>query len=180
MSRKETDTMLEIIKARLTMVLDHCFWGQLAMRLKLEECDTIPTGCVNGKRIKYNPTFTSSLTPGQREFFIAHEVMHCATGSHLRRNGRDKELWNKACDYAINPILIEAGFEMIDGCLLNEQYHNLTAEEIYSDLHQKEQEQEEQEQEEQEQEENSDGSDGDTDGSDSTDGTYRWYRWYRW
>jgi predicted metal-dependent peptidase len=42
--------------------------------------------------------------------------------------------WNIACDYAINPLLAEAGFEMPAGVLLDPAYTGLSAENIYDKL----------------------------------------------
>ena len=42
--------------------------------------------------------------------------------------------WNIACDYAINPLLVEAGFELPEGALLDPAYAGLSAEDIYARL----------------------------------------------
>jgi predicted metal-dependent peptidase len=52
----------------------------------------------------------------------------------LRRGDRDPEKWNYACDYAINPILKDAGFVLPEGGLIDPQYANLNAEAIYDRL----------------------------------------------
>src|SRR5208283_3536858 len=53
---------------------------------------------------------------------------------HTRRSGRDLRRWNIACDYAINPLLVEAGFELPDGALLDPAYAGMSAEDIYAKL----------------------------------------------
>ena len=40
---------------------------------------------------------------------LAHEVAHPALQHHTRRRDRSPKRWNMACDYAINPLLIDAG-----------------------------------------------------------------------
>ena len=45
-------------------------------------------------------------------------------------------MWNDAADYAINPILTEAGFVLPDGALMSSEYRGMTAEQIYDDLDQ--------------------------------------------
>ena len=42
--------------------------------------------------------------------------------------------WNIACDLALNPILVEAGFQPIPGWLLDQQYKGMSAEAIYAKL----------------------------------------------
>src|SRR5690606_28262733 len=62
---------------------------------------------------------------------IAHEVMHTAMLHHTRRGHRAKGKWNKACGYAINTLLTEAGFKLPKGHLTNDLYRNTSAEQIY-------------------------------------------------
>ena len=57
----------------------------------------------------YNPEFVSTLSAPELAGALAHEVMHPALQHHTRRGDRDRRRWNIACDYAINPMLIDAG-----------------------------------------------------------------------
>src|ERR1700680_4834301 len=47
---------------------------------------------------------------------------------------REPRLWNQAADYAINPIIFKNGLKLPAGVLLDPQYENLSAEEIYARL----------------------------------------------
>jgi len=60
--------------------------------------------------------------------------MHCALAHHCRRGERDRELWNEAADFAINPILLGNGFTLPAGALNTPSFANLSAEEIYARL----------------------------------------------
>jgi predicted metal-dependent peptidase len=60
--------------------------------------------------------------------------MHPAMQHHTRRGNRDPQLWNEAADYAINPILAEAGFVLPGAPLESPQYRGMTAEQIYEVL----------------------------------------------
>jgi len=93
-----------------------------------------PTLATDGTRIVYNPSFVDSLSPAELEGCLAHEVLHCALGHHGRRGAREPRLWNHAADYAINPILVKNGLKLPAGVLLDPQYENLSAEEIYARL----------------------------------------------
>jgi predicted metal-dependent peptidase len=93
-----------------------------------------PTLATDGTRIIYNPSFVESLTPAELEGCLAHEVLHCALRHHCRRGEREPRLWNQAADYAINPILVKNGLKLPAGVLLDSQYENLSAEEIYARL----------------------------------------------
>jgi predicted metal-dependent peptidase len=74
------------------------------------------------------------LKPSELEGVLAHEVMHVALAHHCRRGDREREIWNEAADYAINPILLGNGFTLPAGALVNPSYTDLSAEEIYSRL----------------------------------------------
>ena len=40
------------------------------------------------------------------EFVIAHEILHCVFDHFTRREDRDPRLYNIACDYIVNNLLI--------------------------------------------------------------------------
>jgi len=121
----------QLIKARSRLVLDHPFFGSLALRLRFVEDTSVDTAYTDGQVIGYNPAFIKTLDLAQTQFLIAHEVMHVACLHHTRRGKRDKERWNVAADYAINGILEEAGFRQPQGALLNPCFSDKSAEAIY-------------------------------------------------
>jgi predicted metal-dependent peptidase len=57
--------------------------------------------------------------------------MHIANGHNLRRGSRDPHLWNVACDYAINPLILKGKMILPAGGLNNPAYAGMSAEEIY-------------------------------------------------
>jgi predicted metal-dependent peptidase len=126
-------TAQKLMRARVQLLLLQPFFGTLCLRLKLIP-GTVPTMATDGSRIVYNPAFVDELKPAELEGTLAHEVMHCALGHQCRRGGRDRELWNVAADFAINPILIGNGFMLPAGALLDPAFSNLSAEEIYARL----------------------------------------------
>lgn len=107
-----------LIKARSILLMDQTFFGELSLRLPNVMDPKIDTACTNGERIRWNPKYLDNLSDPELRTVIAHEVLH-VTNQHIwRRNGRDLEAWNIACDMAINHILVEAGFTMPKGALL--------------------------------------------------------------
>jgi predicted metal-dependent peptidase len=58
--------------------------------------------------------------------------MHPALQHHVRRSGRDPRRWNEACDYAINPLLLDAGLSLPDGVLVDHRFRGMSAEQIYN------------------------------------------------
>jgi predicted metal-dependent peptidase len=122
--------------ARATLVLDHPFFGALALRMNLEEetRGRTQTMATDGRSIFYDPAYVQGRSDFELVGLLAHEVMHPAMQHHTRRGERDPRRWNDAADYAINPILTEAGFVLPEGVLMSSQYRGMTAEQIYDDL----------------------------------------------
>ena len=89
-----------------------CFFATLALKLKIEVSWDVPTMATNGKRLAINPDWVNNLKADECKGVVAHEVMHNAMLHHTRRNNRDFEKWNVACDLAINHILKDAGYKL--------------------------------------------------------------------
>ena len=130
--RHETPSSLRIQKARTSLILDHPFFGSLLFRLKGRECLSIPTMATDGVSLFYNPDFVETLNAATLAGTLAHEVMHPALHHHVRRSGRDPKRWNVACDFAINPLLVDAGLSLPDGVLIDDRFRGLSAEQIYN------------------------------------------------
>jgi predicted metal-dependent peptidase len=130
--RIETPTSRRIQKARTALVLDHPFFGSLLFRLKDCECQSIQTMATDGVSLYYNPEFVATLNAATLAGTLAHEVMHPALHHHVRRSGRDPKQWNMACDYAINPLLVDAGLNLPEGVLLDNRFRGMSAEQIYN------------------------------------------------
>ena len=133
----ETDNLQhKLTRARTQLLLNQPFFGTLCLRLKLMS-GAVPTMATDGRRIVYDPAFVNSLQPAELEAVLAHEVLHCALGHHCRRGQRDPRLWNEAADFAINPLLVANGFFLPAGALVDPGFDNLSAEEIYARLAQR-------------------------------------------
>ncbi len=126
-------TAQKLTRCRTRLLLGQPFFGTLSLRLKLVP-GNLPKMATDGARIVYNPAFVDHLNPAELEGTLAHEVMQCALGHQCRRVGRDPELWNRATDFAINPILIANGLTLPAGALIDQAFSNLSAEEIYARL----------------------------------------------
>jgi predicted metal-dependent peptidase len=119
-------------RARANLVLAHPFFGALALRMKVIEDPSIETACTDGSCIRYNPDFINGMSLAKVTGVVAHEVMHPAMLHHTRMGARDPQRWNMAADYAINPILVDAGFDLPDKALNNPAWKGMSAEEIYN------------------------------------------------
>lgn len=104
--------LVRLTRARVSLLIDHPFYGSLASQLPNQLDSSIPTACTNGEWIKWNPDFVASLTDEELKAVVVHEVMHVANGHTWRRGARDHQAWNISCDLAINHIIAQAGFKL--------------------------------------------------------------------
>jgi predicted metal-dependent peptidase len=130
--KNETPNSLRIQKARTALLLNHPFFGSLLYRLKDRESLAVKTMATDGVSLLWNPEFVETLNAATLAGTLAHEVMHPALHHHLRRSGRDPKRWNIACDYAINPLLVDAGLKLPEGVLLENRFRAMSAEQIYN------------------------------------------------
>jgi len=86
----------------------------------------------DGYHIFFNSIWTSKLTQSELRGVIAHEVLHVIFQHSARRLNREAVKWNVAADHAINLLLIEQGFLLPSGGLVNQNYGGLATEEIYA------------------------------------------------
>ena len=146
MQMKDRKAYDAIIRARTNLLVSNGFFGFLSMQLRLVEDYTMPTAAVDGVSLFYNPDFVNQLDERQCEFLICHEVMHCCLKHFSRRQGRQIDPWNAACDFVINLDLKDSGFILIHDvmikskkhpegkifkCCIDEKYRGMTSEEIY-------------------------------------------------
>ena len=108
----------KLVAARIKMLFNHPFWGNIACRLQLKDVTDegwCPTAATDGRNFFYNRDFVDSLSVGQTVFLVGHELGHCIYEHFLRVAGRDKQYWNMAGDYKINGMLVREKIgEIID------------------------------------------------------------------
>lgn len=122
-------------RARGRLVLQAPFFGSLALRLRIEIDPGTKTASADGRTLRFNPDYIAEMTDERLKALVAHETLHCANGHMWRRGPRDHEKWNEACDYAINKILVDAGFDVDrERWLLDSAFDGLSAEEIFQRL----------------------------------------------
>lgn len=136
-----------IAKAREWLVLDQPFFGVLLLRLKVVEDMSCKTFWVDGVNLGYNPAYLQKLTDPELRGVLCHEVLHVANG-HCWRTPSIPEtsvtdvarIWNDACDYAINPMVLAAKLTLPKGVLLDPKLAG-SAEENFVTLMRREQDQ---------------------------------------
>lgn len=126
-----------IIQARVSLILNHPFFGVLASRFILEENSNMPTMGTDGKSLHYDPRWIDSLTQTELIGIVAHETSHCAFGHPWRLGRREPERANLAMDFAIDPILTDAGFTLpsagpnLPAGHIDPRFRNMSFEQIY-------------------------------------------------
>jgi len=130
-SSNQTETKLAAARTRL--ILDKPFLGALVLRLPMVAADPkwCPTTATDARRFYFNAEYIASLSMDETQFMLAHEALHCALSHFARRQHRAKSRWDRACDYAINPLLLEEGLSPPANSLVNDAFKGMTAEEIY-------------------------------------------------
>jgi len=123
----------KLTAARTRLILDRPFLGALVLRLPLEPAspDWCPTTATDARAFYFNPEYIAALAMDETQFMLAHEALHCALSHFARRQHRVRRRWDLACDFAINPLLVDEGLRPPPNALLLDAYRGMTAEEIY-------------------------------------------------
>jgi len=130
---KENKTETKLAAARTRLILDKPFLGALVLRLPMVEADPqwCRTTATDARTFYYNREYIEQLTLEETQFMLAHEALHCGLSHFARRLHRVKGRWDIACDYAVNPLLINDALTPPPGTLYMQEYDGMTAEEIY-------------------------------------------------
>ncbi len=129
----------KLAAARTRLILEKPFLGALVLRMPLEMGDPAwcTTAATDAKKIYFNYEYINQLHGSETQFVLAKQALHCALSHFARRGHRIKQRWDLACEYAVNPILIEEGFTAPPGTLIEDSFKDMSAEEIYCCLQDK-------------------------------------------
>ncbi|MBA3032475.1 MAG: hypothetical protein KKF85_03885 [Gammaproteobacteria bacterium] len=127
-----SDAESRLAAARTRLILDKPFLGALVLRLPLKPAGAwCRTTATDARAIYYNPSWIENLTSAEVQFALAHEALHCALGHFARRGHRVQRKWDLACDFAINPLLMDEGLMPPLDAQVLDLYRGMAAEEIY-------------------------------------------------
>jgi len=129
----------KMVKARSRIAVGYPFYASTLLRMRIEEMPAdMPVPCrtmaTDGRTIWYDADFVENIQINALIGVTVHEVLHVICLHNLRRGTREMELWNVACDYAINHVVTSAGMSLPENALVNGRYSTMTAEEIYEEL----------------------------------------------
>ena len=108
-------------------------FSHLVRKLQTIESLELPSSATDGVNLFWNKDFLSSMTPDEQCGVLLHEVLHCAWLHLWRRGKREATRWNISCDYCIN-LIVNRSWPLPDGTLLDTQYADMSADEIYDKL----------------------------------------------
>jgi predicted metal-dependent peptidase len=134
----------KIIVARVGLLLRHPFFGNMATRLKIQDgSDWCATAATDGRHLYYNREFFEKLTTKEVEFVVAHEILHNVFDHMGRCEGRNKQIWNAAVDYAVNGQLIRDRIGSTPkgiNIFHDSKHYGKPAEQIYDEIYESEDE----------------------------------------
>ena len=95
-----------IIKAKISLQKTSPFFSHLLMNMAFTRREEIGTMGVNAQgNAVYNTEWTNKQTPAELTGVLCHETLHVALGHLSRLGAKDEEVWNIACDIAINYLV---------------------------------------------------------------------------
>lgn len=130
------DQLYRRTKGKLLFSKEAGFLGPMICHLDFQWDESIPTACVNGVMIKWNPHWFLTLSESMRVTVLAHEAWHVGFMHMVRVEDRDPQLWNIAGDYVINNKLHRDGYIFEGDHLYDPQYDGMTTEQVYALLEQ--------------------------------------------
>lgn len=127
----------KLAKAKSRIATREPFFAGLVRSRPFVEAPWVATAATDGDTIFYNKAWFETLTVAEVAGVILHEVFHIIWMHCLRGKGKNHMLWNMACDYVINPMIADLNpnhFKLPAGGLLDQQYKNKSAYEVYASL----------------------------------------------
>ena len=114
------DSQLKISRAITNLAFNNPFFGSCLMQLDVRENKAIPTLATNGTSLYWSDEFIQSIESEEEvRGGLAHEVMHVVLGHCKDLKGKDPRLANVAMDWLINRQLLDSGFKLPEGALLD-------------------------------------------------------------
>jgi predicted metal-dependent peptidase len=108
----ELDKLLDKTKSQVFLGNNAAFLGPMMCATEFEWNTSIETADTDGKRIRWNPADFLGCTILGRISSLLHELAHIYRLHALRRGDRCPDVWNIACDIAINRDLLKFGYKL--------------------------------------------------------------------
>ena len=92
--------------ARIRILVRNGFYGLLLMHMLFSLDETCETVATDGKRICFSPAFLDTLKDSELDFVLCHEILHVALRHCFRARGKDKNVFDRACDIVVNSNIL--------------------------------------------------------------------------
>ena len=108
-TKKEETAQKALSKALLNLCMKTsiAFYAQVLLRLPISFTNKTATAYASKTRIYLNEQYFLFLVPKEREILLVHELLHIVLQHHERKQTRNALLWNVACDYAVDILLVD-------------------------------------------------------------------------
>lgn len=115
------------------LLLRFPLFGSVIVNLKFELVKSlVPADAyTDGETVFFKESLFEDYTEDEREFIVAHEIMHIVLSHVFRNIGRDPDLCNFVEDAIINQLLVRCGMTMPEGAVNVEDALLYSAEELY-------------------------------------------------
>lgn len=138
-----------IVKAQVSIMMNHGFYGRLLSYISLKLCDEHETGWTDwNEEIYLNPQFVMSLSDTELEYALLHLLLHIVFRHLERKKKRDDEKYMAAADMVINSNIWHAcsednesiclkGFGGVQPYYVSPSFgpaYKYTVEEVYSQI----------------------------------------------
>ena len=130
--------MDRIIKARASLVFNHPWLASLVLRLDIKLVPygdprfPMNTAATDGRNIYFTIEFLDELNQDELIGVMCHEALHCAFQHLTSRKKDNHKKWIVACDFSINPLILESGISLPECALVDDLYKDMSAEEIFN------------------------------------------------
>ena len=128
--------MIDFSPVKAKLLLEYPFFGTISSAMLMRPNDNIESFTTRDNAFEYREEYMNGLSDEQKMFALCNGALHEALSHTKRRGNRSPWLWQTACDYAINTLLIDSGFEPPPAITYDKRFGNLSAEEIYAELSQ--------------------------------------------
>lgn len=119
-------------KLRCYLFYEYPFWGTITANVKIVISEEFPIAATDCHSVIHVNPVCATFSKNDLKFVVLHELLHIAFMHSQRRGKRNPHIWNIACDYAINSILIdEMRIKPELDPLYNPEFRKKSAEEIY-------------------------------------------------
>ena len=130
-SRKEALRRIQAARTALLMRLPFLASALFQIDLQLTDEPVIGGFVTDGTGIVMSSLHVRNTDDAHLRADIVHVLLHVLFEHVERRGKREAEIWNRACDYAVNAVMFDFGFSFDAGALVEPvRFKDMTAEEI--------------------------------------------------